>query len=59
MTVKSDNGLIKRVLKKVNKAYNLKETLESLQAAKVYPGESVAIVISDFRKFSFSLRELT
>lgn len=58
MAVKSDNGLIKTALKKVNKDYDLKETLESVQASKVYPGEKVVIVISDFRKFSFSTKEV-
>ena len=59
MAAKSDNVLIKAALKQVNETYGLKETLESLQASKVYPGEKVVIVISDFRKFSFSLKELT
>ncbi len=59
MATKSDNVLIKTALKKVNRDYDLKETLGSLQASRVYPAEGkVVIVISDFRKFSFSTKEL-
>jgi|GEM_PF-3262487 len=58
MAVKSDNVLIKTALKKVNKDYDLKETLESLQASMVYLDKKVVVVISDFRKFSFSPKEL-
>ena len=58
MAKKSDEGFKKAALKKVNEAYGLKETLESLQASRVYPNEMVVIVISDFRKFSFSTKEL-
>ena len=59
MAAKSDNVLIKTALKKVNKTYDLEETLESLQDSKVYADEKVVIVISDFRKFSFNRGELT
>ena len=58
MAIKSNEGLKKAALKKVNETYGLKETLESLQDSIVYPGEKVVIVISDFRKFSFSTKEL-
>ena len=58
MAKKSDEGLKKAALKKVNEAYSLKETLESLQASMVYQAEKVVIVISDFRKFSFGIKEL-
>lgn len=34
------------------------ETFESLQDAKVYSGDKVALVISDYRKFEFSWKEL-
>lgn len=37
---------------------NFQETFESLRDVKVYSGEKVALIISDYRKFEFSFAEL-